>query len=211
MIRVGQRLREERLRQGLTIEEVARNTKIRSQFISAIERGNYKTLPSSAYVYGFVKNYISFLGLPSRELLAMFRREFDEREYIGVLPESFSGKAVSIRKIHIRRIVGIATLILAPLLIYTFFQYRAAFLNPTLIISSPREGVSIAALAVTVVGKTDPDVNISVNDIPVIVDTNGNFKKLITVFPGNASITIKAVNSFGKISTIERHVKINPN
>src|SRR5258707_6377504 len=92
MVRLGQRLKEERLSKGFTIEEVAKATKIRPQFITAIEQSNYKQLPSKAYAHGFVKNYISFLELPLRESLAMFRRELDEKEYLDVLPDSFTKK-----------------------------------------------------------------------------------------------------------------------
>ena len=52
MIRVGQLLRDERVRKRLTIEEVAKATKIRTNFLSAIEKGEYKKLPSSAYAQG---------------------------------------------------------------------------------------------------------------------------------------------------------------
>ena len=209
MIRVGQRLRDERLRKGMTIEEVARSTRIRAEFISAIERGNYKNLPSGAYVQGFVKNYISFLGLPSRELLAMFRREFDEREYIGVLPESFTNaENIPIRRFHIRRVVSIIALVLVPLLIYTFFQYRSAFLNPALTITSPKENAQVSGLTIPVSGKTEPNVTVTINDIPVLIDSEGSFKKLVTVFAGKSTITVKAANSFGRITIIERQVKV---
>ncbi len=50
MITAGQKLYEERIRRGLTLEEIARATKIRSSFLSAIEKGEYKKLPSSAYI-----------------------------------------------------------------------------------------------------------------------------------------------------------------
>src|SRR5258708_508503 len=101
MVRLGQRLKEERTLKNLTIDEVAKATKIRPQFISAMEQGNYKNLPSKAYAHGFVKNYISFLGLSMRDSLAMFRREFDEKEYVDVLPESFTKqKNIPLNKIN---------------------------------------------------------------------------------------------------------------
>lgn len=53
-------------KKGLSINDAADATKIRMSFISAIERGEYKKLPSGAYIQGFVKNYIEFLGLPKR-------------------------------------------------------------------------------------------------------------------------------------------------
>src|SRR3989344_231387 len=87
MIRTGQKLRDERIRRGLSIDDVAKATKIRSSFLLAIEKGDYSKLPSSAYVQGFVRNYAEYLGLSKREVLAIFRREFDEEKVFRVLPE----------------------------------------------------------------------------------------------------------------------------
>ncbi len=43
---IGQRLREKRLKKGLTIEDIAKATKIRIGFLQAIENSDYKKLPS---------------------------------------------------------------------------------------------------------------------------------------------------------------------
>jgi len=212
MIHIGQRLREARVQKGYTIEEVAKATKIRSQFISSLERGNYVAMPSSAYVYGFVKNYVDFLGLPQREFMALFRREFDEREYIGVLPESFTSDSLLLTKLRKSwRLVFMASLVLLPLFAYLLFQYRTAFFNPKLIITVPNENAMVNGLTTQVLGKTDSDsVTVTVNDIPVVVDSDGNFKKSVIVFVGESTITIKAQNKAGRISTVDRHIQVKP-
>ena len=69
------------------MEDVAKATKIKSQFLSYIEKGNYQKLPSASYAHGFVSNYARFLGLPDEEILALFRREFDEDKAYRVLPK----------------------------------------------------------------------------------------------------------------------------
>src|SRR5579872_1705923 len=103
MVKLGERLLEERKAQGFSTEEVAKATKIRHEFIEAIEKGDYKKLPSTAYAQGFVKNYVEFLGLPEKELLALFRREFKEEEFLGVLPQSFMRpKEVSLEGVKIK-------------------------------------------------------------------------------------------------------------
>ena len=40
------------------------------------------------------------------------------------------------------------------------------------------------------------------------VTANGNFQKVITLFPGNETITVKATNRFGKETTIQRTVVV---
>lgn len=209
MIRIGDRLKEERERQGYSLEDVAKATKIRLQFLKGIEEGNYKDLPSSAYIQGFVKNYIDFLGLPQKQLLALFRREFDEQEYRGVLPENLSAKKeISLNRLRIRQAVILGGAIIVGLLIYIFLQYRQAIFNPSLSVSFPSEHAVISTQTVTITGQTEQNASVTVNNIPVFVDGSGNFKKEITVFSGQTTITIKSVNTFGKTSIIERHITV---
>src|SRR5689334_21456394 len=124
MLSVGERLSLERRKKQLTIEEVSKGTKIRPQFIEALEKGNYKKLPSSAYVQGFIKIYSEYLELPKREILALFRREFNEREYIDVLPESFTNPAPRMfAGLRFGQATIIITVIMLFVLGFTFFQY----------------------------------------------------------------------------------------
>ncbi len=207
MVKLGDKLKEERKKQGISIEEVAKATKIRHEFLEAIEKGEYKKLPSSAYAQGFVKNYVDFLGLPEKELLALFRREFNEKEFLGVLPKSFTQpKEVSLEGIRIKRAGVIGVGIFLVLLFYIFFQYSSAFFSPSIVVSAPKEGTSISTQVITVSGTTEPNATVTVNNIPVLVDTSGGYTKEITVFPGNVMITVKSTNSFGKTSTVERHI-----
>lgn len=211
MIRVGQRLKEARVAKGMTIDDVAHATKIRSAFLSAIERGEYQKLPSPSYAHGFVSNYAEYLGLSKREILALFRREFDEEKQIKVLPEGFVKEdRLPVRHFKIRRtllgIIGILCLLVA----FLFYQYRSAFLNPPLTVSTPKEGATVQQ-EITVTGKTDPAVSLSVNSDPVSLDDSGNFMKNITAFPGKTTILIKAVNKFGRETTVQRSVTVSSN
>ncbi|MBE3553121.1 MAG: helix-turn-helix domain-containing protein [Kyrpidia tusciae] len=66
---VGQLLRKTREGRGLTLEEVAEATKIRSVYLEAIERGDLSALPPGVYARGFVRAYAEFLGLDGNEVL----------------------------------------------------------------------------------------------------------------------------------------------
>jgi len=210
MIRVGERLAIVRKKKGFTIEEVAKATKIRAQFLQAIEKGDYKSLPSSAYIQGFIRNYAEFLDLPVRETVMLFKREFDEREYLGVLPESFTYKK---SKFFPGFRFGIPSLFIATLILfilfYVLFQYKAAFFSPTITIAKPQENAFVSGQIVTVIGKTDPNTTLTINDIPVYTDKDGMFKKDIAVFTGANTITAKAVNNFGKQTTLIRHIHVS--
>lgn len=209
MLRVGQRLYEERIKRGLSVEDVAKATKIRSQFIIAIEKGDYLRLPSSAYVQGFVKNYISFLGLPSKHLLALLRREFDEREFLTVLPKSFTEKKeIRFSGIRIQQLAFVFIFLIFLAFGYLLFQYRAAFINPSLSIQLPKEHAIIVSQIVSIEGSTDTNSIVTVNGIPVFIDTNGHFRKDLQTFSGKSIINIQAVNNFGRKTVIERHILV---
>ena len=209
MIKAGQRLHDERKKKGLTLDQVADATKIREEFLAAIEKGEYDKLPSPSYAKGFVRSYTRFLELPEKETLALFRREFAGDEDYDVLPEGLSGKKeVPIRKFKIRQAFLLGIIIFLLLISYIFFQYRYAFINPPLDIDSPKEMANLSSSTVTVTGKTDPAATVYIEDTAVPVNDDGSFKKEVVEFPGKTTITIKVVNRFGRQTTIERHIVV---
>lgn len=211
MTRLGLRLKEERVSRGLTIDEVAKATKIRPQFINAIEQGSYKKLPSKAYAHGFVRNYIVFLDLPMRESLAMFRREFDEREYVDVLPESFTKKReIALNHINWQKTTLATGIVILGFLCFLFFQYREVLFNPRLTILFPKENAILTKEEITVIGSTNVNAIIRVNNVSAYVDQNGHFTKSIVVFPGEYTITVIATNKFGRSTMVKRDIQVKP-
>jgi cytoskeletal protein RodZ len=209
MLHVGEKLREERTRKGHTLEEISKATKIRLSFLQAIEKGEYKSLPSSTYAYGFVRNYARFLKLPEKETLALFKREYDEEKFIKVLPEGLAkDDDFPISRFKFTQTFRIFLLIFFVLLIYILFQYRTAIFNPALSVSAPKENSVIASESVTVIGKTDSNAAVFVNSELAVLDKNGNFKKTISVFPGKTKIIIKSINNFKKTSILERSIEV---
>jgi transcriptional regulator with XRE-family HTH domain len=69
---LGQRLREARERLGLTLDEVERNTRIRTRHLEALERSDWEALPSLVQARGFLRNYAEFLGLDADTVLLEF-------------------------------------------------------------------------------------------------------------------------------------------
>lgn len=63
LIKLGRYLKSIRTRQGLSLQQVAKRTHIRTQQLRAIETGNWVQLPEAVYVKGFLKQYAQSLGL----------------------------------------------------------------------------------------------------------------------------------------------------
>lgn len=209
MVHVGEKLSEERIKKGYTLEDVSKATKIRGSFLLAIEKGEYKKLPQGTYAYGFIRNYAKFLKLPEHEILSIFKREYDEDEFLKVLPEGLTkNNDFSLSKLKITQALKVLPLIFIALLAYLMFQYRSAIFNPSLSVSYPLENSVISSQAITVIGKTDSNSTVFVNNETASLDKDGNFKKTINVFPGRVKITVKSVNNFKRTTILERQIEI---
>lgn len=77
---LGELLRTERQRKGLSVEEVAEKTKISIANINAIEEGRKDSLPHPVYAKGFVKNYAKLLDLDPTEMSSVMNREYGVEE-----------------------------------------------------------------------------------------------------------------------------------
>ncbi len=209
---IGQEFAEERKIQGKTIEEVSKATKIKEEFLRAIEKGDFKALPSPTYSYGFVRNYAKYLGLPVEKSLAIYRREYDVKKNVEVLPKGFSNpKEYTPPKFRLGRSIAVLSVFFVLIAGFLVFQYRAAVFNPGLSIDSPKENETLKSLVVDVRGKTDSASTLQIDGKEVPVNSDGTFAKKITVFPGESVISFRVENKFGRITTVERKVVIRSN
>lgn len=74
-LRPGERLRDARVSQGLTLDDVAARTRIPMRHLEAIETGDYSGLPSATYAMGFSKSYARAVGLDEVALAKDVRAE----------------------------------------------------------------------------------------------------------------------------------------
>jgi cytoskeletal protein RodZ len=208
VVKLGQLLREQRTRKRLTFEDAARATKIKASFLAAIEKGEYHKLPSPAYAKGFVINYATFLGISRAEVVALFRREFDEKRAYKVLPDSLT-KRQSYSKpwIKVQESLFIAGGLIILFVGFLLFQYRFVFIPPHLTVESPKDN-AVLSQDITVVGKADSEATVTVNNAMVSLGTNGEFSKQISLFPGKTEIVVKAKNKFGKETIVKRVVTV---
>lgn len=72
MSEIGNRLRETRIRKGLTIRDVEDATKIRAKYLQALEEDDFDAIPGPVFVKAFLRTYASFLGLDADELVAAY-------------------------------------------------------------------------------------------------------------------------------------------
>jgi cytoskeleton protein RodZ len=78
---IGMKLRERRELISLTVDEVERHTKLRAQFLRALEEGAFDKLPSPVQTRGMLANYATFLDLDTDAILLRFADGLQARRY----------------------------------------------------------------------------------------------------------------------------------
>lgn len=205
---VGQILKETRETKLYSLEDIEKHTKIRKELLQALENDDYTKLPPSTFVQGFIKNYGKFLGLDDKKLLAVFRRGFEESKHPPQILESFSNP-LNRRRLNITpgRVIG---LVLGAIVIiffaYLWFEYKSFVGAPNLEVDSPQDQMTVDIPQVEVVGKTDPEVKVMVNDQLIGVDQNGHFDEQIKLSSSTNTVTVTASSRFGQTAKIQRTV-----
>jgi cytoskeletal protein RodZ len=80
---VGEQLRAAREKQGLSLEDVASQTRIPRRHLENLEAGDWSQLPAPTYTLGFAKSYAGAVGLDRTEIGDQLRAEMG-----GYRPES---------------------------------------------------------------------------------------------------------------------------
>lgn len=73
----GERLREARTAKGLTLDSAAARTRIRREYLEALETMDPRGLPAQAYAIGYLRTYARFLELDEAALVEQFKAEAD--------------------------------------------------------------------------------------------------------------------------------------
>ena len=89
--RIGETLREARIRRRIDLGEVESATKIRVRYLRALENEEWDVLPGGAYTRSFIRTYAGYLGLDGERLADEFRRSTEDyadrtREPAGPAP-----------------------------------------------------------------------------------------------------------------------------
>ena len=119
---IGEFFKQVREAKGLTIDDVASKTRIRNDFVKALEEGNFAKLPDQVFARGFVRSYARSLGLDEDDAIQRFTQSsgpyYDkqgERERLKVRQAEEDRKRKANRK-AVAIAIGIAILTLIFLL-----------------------------------------------------------------------------------------------
>jgi cytoskeletal protein RodZ len=149
VVTVGQRLREAREAKGLTVEDIAAQTRIPTRHLTSLETGDWDKLPAATYSVGFAKNYAGAVGLDRDEIGEQLRVEMGGVRTSYAHPEVY--EAVDPARTMPRGLVFAALGLLAVVvLVFTWLNNRELEEEPV------AEAANVTAPATNEVAATPP-------------------------------------------------------
>jgi cytoskeletal protein RodZ len=86
---VGERLRAAREEKGLSLDDIAAQTRIPRRHLESIETADWDALPAPTYTTGFAKSYASAVGLDRTEIGDQLRAEMGGQRFAANTTEVF--------------------------------------------------------------------------------------------------------------------------
>jgi cytoskeleton protein RodZ len=85
-VSVGSALRKVREARGVTLEEAARDTRVRLEFLEAIEAEDFQLLLGDVHLRGCLRTYATYLRLSPDKVVAMYDAELGHDDEVVVVP-----------------------------------------------------------------------------------------------------------------------------
>ena len=86
---VGERLRAAREEKGISLDDVAAQTRIPLRHLASIETADWDSLPAPTYTIGFAKSYASSVGLDRNEIGDQLREEMGGQRFANTSADVF--------------------------------------------------------------------------------------------------------------------------
>lgn len=205
--RICLRLREARECAKIPLETVAKKTRTSSRYLLALEECRFHDLPfSHAYQKHLIKAYMRAIGIHPEPYLLQFEHEELWRKKKEVAkprrPKPFTRFMSLPLFLRAASALGIALLCMG----YLGLQVKRIIEPPRLLVYAPQQGDILSSGILTVLGKTEPEVQVTINGTPVTQNKGGEFTTTLELPSGVNTLTIAAKKKHGKTTTLVRNV-----
>ncbi len=202
----GQVIKEARTQKGFSIDDLERTTKIKRQFLLAIETQKWDKLPSYPVLQGFIRLIGHALEVNEYKLVATLRRDYPPKALRVDPRPDVSSKLQWNPKYSF--VIG-ALLVIFLVVGYLVFQYLRFISPPTLFVEFPPEGYTAKETTLSVSGKTSQDATVKVNNQPFVVDDNGKFSGEIELTGDTYEVVVSATSRSGRETTVRRKIVVD--
>ena len=202
---IGDTLKEIRLKKKISIAKLSEITKIKSEFIRAIENGEWVGLPEFPVVMGFVKNIAASLDMKPLSAAALLKRDYPPKS-LNINPKPDVAKEF-VWSPRLTFLVGVI-LVAVTLSGYLIYQYTRFISPPVLVVEEPIEGQVIEEENLMVKGNTDLEASVKVNNQPANLEQDGKFSAEIEVTDSTEEIKVVARSRAGKETVVTRKIEV---
>lgn len=145
---LGLELRQAREKRGVSLKAISNSTKIREEYLQALEDDNYDIFPSRAYLIGFLKNYVKHVDLELEPLIQKYRPNVKSKDEISVLDRLAKQKIPKVKKRSVskKRVAFITILLLLLISLISLFMQsdlwaKISFTNFTNMLGRAKDSV----------------------------------------------------------------------
>lgn len=182
---LGQKLKRQREQTRITLEEAAASLTIKPAYLAAIERSDYRSLPSRVFVKNYVRNYTKFLKLNWVTVEPMLEQElkvYAVQPDIPTLKRHLTKQPLQVFRVVV--LVGVIFLVVA-VGAYFSFEIGNIIQPPELELEDVPATVAADQHFVTIAGQTAPEAIVSINDQVIPVEQSGHFSQVMTLQSGS--------------------------
>ena len=193
-------LKNTRLDKEWELTDISKKIKVPLKYLESIENETVSCFPQEPYCSLIIKDYADYLGLNGTDVLALFRRDFDQQlktKKKNSLFFSFTPKFTFTVSLF---------LIILFFFIYLTSEYIKFHQPPKLEVVWPLEA-TVSSSMIEISGVTDSESTVRINDDLILVDVNGIFQKKINLSSGENNIIIESTSPNGKQTVVNKVIK----
>jgi cytoskeletal protein RodZ len=208
---IAEMLRLARQKKKLKIKDVAKKLNIKTAYLEALEKGDFNNLPGGIYAKNFLREYAYFLNLDGDKFAKIFVEEtknFSKPDQSAMFARS---KIKKIDLVMAPKILRNIFLLLAVglCLVYLGYALDRVTKKPEMVIVYPPENLATSEHQIEISGITESEVNLTINNEPLIADKEGKFYQKINLKEGVNIIDIVAKKKYSRANIISRKILVN--
>lgn len=203
----GAALRAMRKASNTTLSELEAKTKIRRCYLEAFELEEFDKLPDPIYSRNFLKRYVCALGGDETYFLQWFNECSGRCDFL-------KGRNVPTQQTRIKTLfslgrmikIGVVSLCVMASVGYIGWQLQGLLAAPEILVFEPMDGYVTDEAQLAINGRTDQQVNITINGTRVLLNQDGSFDTNIHLERGLNIIRIEGAKRYSKEAKIYRRV-----
>lgn len=189
---LAEKIKQARLQAGLELANISKKINIPIKYLELLEAGEYHSLPGDIYVKAWLKKYAQVLSLSVEDLLVDFKIE---RNINKKVDDIYCSKKKRLNWNWLRPYLLrwlMIVVIAGALLSYLIWEIFNIIKAPDLALLEPASSHKTMAASIDISGRTEPEVQLSINGEQVLLDNQGYFKKNINLALGLNNLEISA-------------------